>query len=138
MRYGEAMKAMENVRPIRSFSPKMRDTNSSFLSPMELSESITKVAFVLLDNFSLMAFTASVDALVTANLVMGHDQFRIGTFGLDKMTVKSDLGIDLSTSGTLNSLDIGGTEGADKLIVCGGFRCSHVEHPVRAIVNSGV
>ena len=41
----------------------------------------------------MMAFTAAVDALVTANLVRTAPLFSYQTIGLDSTQVKSDLGL---------------------------------------------
>ena len=77
----------------------------------------------------MMAFTAAVDALVTANLVRTAPLFSVSSYGLNAATVTSDLGIDISTNGTLQQLQLDAVDAADILIVCGGFRCSLTEQP---------
>lgn len=112
----------------RQFSNSMRDTNSAFLPPQETPTQPVRVAFLLLEHFSMVAFTAAVDALVTANLVRTAPLFNFSTFGLDSQIVKSDLTIDFSTRGELNQLPLEGADAVEILIVCGGFRCSLATH----------
>ncbi len=122
----------ENVRPAllngkRHFSNLMRDANSAFLPSAEVSEKPLRVGFVLSEHFSMMAFTAAVDALVTANLVSAASLFSFNTYGIGSAQVTSDLGIEISTQGSLDSLkqdSLHSLDTLDVLIVCGGFRCS--------------
>lgn len=84
------------------------------------------VGFILLEHFSLMAFTAACDVLVTANLVHQADaeHYQITSFGLYQDKVVSDLGIEISTAGNIQNI---ANNFPDILIVCGGFRCSLAE-----------
>ena len=72
----------------------------------------------------MMAFTAAVDAIVTANLVSTAPLFSFSTYGLGTQNVRSDLGIDISANSTLDHLSVEGNNAVDVLIVCGGFRCA--------------
>jgi AraC family transcriptional regulator, glycine betaine-responsive activator len=120
---------MNPAKEKRQFSNLMRDTNSAFLPAQEPPEQPVRVAFLLLEHFSMVAFTAAVDALVTANLVRTAPLFSFSTFGLDSQIVKSDLTIDFSTRGGLDQLPLEDTDDAiEILIVCGGFRCSLAAH----------
>ncbi|MEH6472399.1 MAG: GlxA family transcriptional regulator [Halopseudomonas sp.] len=114
---------MSEQKDKRHFSPPMRDTNSAFLPAKEATSDPVRVGFVLQEHFSMMAFTAAVDALVTANLVRTAPLFEYTTYGLDSLKVKSDLGINISTSAQLEQLKVEGNDKVDILIVCGGFRC---------------
>jgi len=107
----------------------MRSVNSPFLPAKGAEEAPLSVAFVLLENFSMMTFTAAVDALITANLVRAAPLFNVTTFGLESSTVTSDLGIEIATSNVLSQLSLDNSKPTDMLIVCGGFRCSVAEHP---------
>jgi len=127
--YFQVTGAMSEPKEKRHFSSTMRSTNSAFLPGQESPNQTVRVAFVLLEHFSLMAFTAAVDALVTANLVRNSPLFAFTTFGLDSVAVKSDLGIDIAVGGPLEQLLVTGEERPDVLIVCGGFRCSLARHP---------
>ncbi|MEH6576531.1 MAG: GlxA family transcriptional regulator [Amphritea sp.] len=119
---------MNESKEKRHFSTLMRDANSAFLPTQETPDKPLRVGFVLLEHFSMMAFTAAVDALVTANLVRTAPLFSFTTFGLNSQTVKSDLGIDISTNGVIDHLRLESANEIDVLIVCGGFRCSLSEH----------
>ncbi|MBM7457225.1 transcriptional regulator GlxA family with amidase domain [Oceanisphaera litoralis] len=120
---------MSQISEKRYFSHRLRDTNSAFLPARQSGAAPIRVGFVLQPHFSMMAFTAAVDALVTANLVQATPLFGFTIFGLDAKTVRSDLAIDISANATLDELTLEGEDALDVLIVCGGFRCSLSEHP---------
>lgn len=114
----------------RTFSASMRDTNSPFLPDgKQVGERPIRVGFILQEHFSMMAFTAAVDAIVTANLVNTTPLFSFSTYGIDQSTVRSDLGIDISVNDTLPHIALEGDNGLDILIVCGGFRCDINQSP---------
>ncbi|MFT6915567.1 MAG: transcriptional regulator GlxA family with amidase domain [Motiliproteus sp.] len=121
---------MTEQKDKRHFSTPLRNTNSAFLPVEDAGDRSIQVDFILLEHFSLMAFTAAVDALVTANLVSATPRFEFTTYGMGSLTVKSDLGINISTSGRIDQLLIDGKEPPEMLIVCGGFRCSLTENPL--------
>ncbi len=108
----------------RQFSSALRDANSPFLPSQQRPDRPIRVGFVLLEHFSMMAFTAAVDALVTANLVNTTPLFSVSTYGLGTTAVRSDLGIDISSNSTLDRLSLEGPSAVDILLVCGGFRCA--------------
>ena len=83
-----------------------------------LSMPCQRVAFVLREHFSMMAFTAAMDTLVTANLMSATPLFQIQVVG-DGAQVMSDLGIALPVNTPLAELDV---QALDSLLVCGGFR----------------
>lgn len=78
-----------------------------------------RVAFVLLDNFSMMAFTGAVDALVTANLMSHSPLYEVRVVGGAGETAISDLGIAISADCRLDELE---ERAQDILVVCGGYR----------------
>lgn len=119
---------MSQISEKRHFSHRLRDANSAFLPARSAGAEPVKVGFVLQPHFSMMAFTAAVDALVTANLVQATPLFSFTTFGLNATTVRSDLGIDISANATLDQLQLEGDGALDVLVVCGGFRCNLSEH----------
>lgn len=80
---------------------------------------VRRVAFVLREHFSMMAFTGAVDALVTANLMSSLPLFEVKVVGGAQRLVVSDIGISISTDCTLEELD---EKAQDILVVCGGFR----------------
>lgn len=78
----------------------------------------TNVGFLLLEHFSLPAFTQALDILVTANLI-NSGVFTTRTFSLNGESVVSDLGIAICPSAELN---VSHLLGLDLLVVCGGLR----------------
>ncbi|WNL42577.1 GlxA family transcriptional regulator [Halomonas sp. PAMB 3264] len=92
-------------------APKNRDDST---------KSTRRVAFILLENFSMMAFTGAVDALVTTNLMKSSTLYEVLVVGERAATV-SDLGIEVSTDMTLADFD-SATLDVDVVIVCGGLR----------------
>jgi transcriptional regulator GlxA family with amidase domain len=112
----------------RDFSSVMRNTNSAYLPGDDAPEKPVKVGFVLLEHFSMMAFTAAVDALVTANLVRTAPLFDHIIMGVDSRMAMSDLGIEIATNTTLEHFTIEHRGTIDILIVCGGYRCSLQEN----------
>lgn len=121
---------MNKSREQRYFTTSLGDINSAFLPSQKLEAGRTRVAFVLLEHFSMMAFTAAVDCLVTANLVSASPMYEFATYGLDSLKVKSDLGIDISASGHLCQLHPEGNHAPEIIIVCGGYRCSLSESTI--------
>lgn len=114
---------MSQASEKRHFSHRLRDTNSAFLPARSPGSAPVRVGFVLQPHFSMMAFTAAVDALVTANLVQSTPLFSVSSYGLHGTAVTSDLAIDIATSHALADLPLDGDEALDVLVVCGGFRC---------------
>lgn len=102
-----------------------------------------KVGFILSDNFSMLAFTAAVDALVTANLVSSTELYTHLTISDKSHLVTSDLGIEIPTNMTLDQVPLEGKNALDILIISGGFRSSLDEHPpltnlLRAAAKQGI
>ncbi len=118
---------MTCIKDKRNFSALMRDTNSPFLPATGQDEKPVEVGFVLQQHFSMTAFTAAVDTLVTANLVRTTPLFHYQTYAAETSPVMSDLGIEIAAQGTLNAFD--NKPLPDLLIICGGYRCSTQHHP---------
>ncbi|WP_016970489.1 AraC family transcriptional regulator, partial [Pseudomonas tolaasii] len=79
---------------------------------------VTRVGFLLLEHFSLPAFTQTLDTLITANLLR-PDLFATRTFGCSEGEVISDLGLVIRPDA---ALDTSALKELDLLVVCGGFR----------------
>ncbi|KJH88510.1 AraC family transcriptional regulator [Pseudomonas fluorescens] len=111
------------MRPTRSFSNALNGHNSRFTHSVEqLTHQQTRVGFLLLEHFSLLAFTQALDTLVTANLIQPETCVST-TFSLDGQSVISDLGIDISPAASLEkSLKLP----LDLLVICGGLRTALV------------
>ncbi|WP_417224154.1 GlxA family transcriptional regulator [Amphritea sp.] len=113
---------MTIIKDKRHFSALMRDTNSAFLPPDRQDEATVEVGFILQQHFSLASFTAAVDTLVTANLVCTTPLFHYQTYAAETSPVLSDLGIEITSQGSLSTLI--NQPLPDLLIICGGYRCS--------------
>ncbi|MCF4998153.1 helix-turn-helix domain-containing protein [Pseudomonas syringae] len=77
-----------------------------------------RAGFLLLEHFSLPAFTQALDTIVTANLLR-PELFTTRTFGLADGEVVSDLGLVIRPDARLSHAAI---EALDLLVVCGGYR----------------
>ncbi len=103
----------------RAFSDGMKGKNLRYLK--ELSDEFTqqtRVGFLLLEHFSLPAFTQALDAFVTANLIR-PGLFSSQTFALNEGDVFSDLGLVIRPDSNINSSDL---INLDLLVICGGYR----------------
>ncbi len=123
----------DHVKPVqldnkRHFSQLLRETNRAFLPGCGSAISIKRVGFILPEHFSMMSFTAAVDALVTANLVHSNPLFNFSTYGIKGIKVRSDLGIEISTDGFMAEITPQLLKEFDLLIVCGGYRCCMAEN----------
>lgn len=88
-----------------------------------------RIGFILREHFSMVAFTAAVDTLVTTNLITPEPVFEHFTIGAKGRTVLSDLGIEVSTGFTLESFKVDPGQ-VDMLIVCGGYRSQLEPEPL--------
>lgn len=88
-----------------------------------------KIGFILNEHFSMLAFTAAVDTLVTANLVRSNTLYSHLTISKNTASVTSDLGLQVSVNLTLDQIPMKGEAAFDMLIICGGFRSSLNEDP---------
>ncbi|MGK9020627.1 GlxA family transcriptional regulator, partial [Pseudomonas aeruginosa] len=88
------------------------------------------MGFLLLEHFSLPAFTQALDTLVTANLIRS-ESFAVSNFSLSGEPVTSDLGLLICPDLALASA---ARQGLDLLVVCGGF--AHAPALVRRAAGS--
>jgi transcriptional regulator GlxA family with amidase domain len=109
----------DRLREKRFFSDGLQGRNLRFVGEQhaELLPQ-ARVGFVLLEHFSLPAFTQALDTLVTANLIR-TGAFTTKTFSLDGESVASDLGLVISPSSALRSEHF---HEMDLLVLCGGLR----------------
>jgi transcriptional regulator GlxA family with amidase domain len=77
-----------------------------------------RAGFLLLEHFSLPAFTQALDTIVTANLLR-PGLFASRTFGLNEGEVVSDLGLVIRPNARIDAHAI---RDLDLLVVCGGYR----------------
>lgn len=83
-------------------------------------------AFLLLENFSMMALTSAVDALRTANLLAESDLFSYQLVSIDGASICGDLGFSAVVDTTLADLNL---SQIDALVVCGGLRVDLQANP---------
>lgn len=103
----------------RQFSRCMKGKNLRYLDG-GLREVFTAagVGFLLLEHFSLPAFTQTLDTIVTANLLR-PGLFASRTFGLRGAEVMSDLGLMIRPDARIHLAEI---QDLDLLVICGGYR----------------
>ncbi|MGN7743743.1 GlxA family transcriptional regulator [Pseudomonas sp. 22526] len=110
------------------FESVLKDKNMGYAYPAGRplqAQAPTRVAFILPEHFSMMAFTGAIDALVTANFLSDSAVFQVLTLGLKGHRVLSDLGIAISADLELCQL----AEPIDVLIVVGGLRVRLASDP---------
>ena len=77
----------------RQFSTGMKGKNLRYLKDSAIEPGpMVRTGFVLLEHFSLPAFTQALDTLITANLLRAG-LFSSRTYGLSDSEVVSDLGL---------------------------------------------
>ncbi|MBY8946266.1 GlxA family transcriptional regulator [Pseudomonas sp. SH10-3B] len=123
----------------RQFSGGMKGKNLRYLNETSQPASVIRVGFLLLEHFSLPAFTQTLDTVVTANLLR-PDLFATRTFGCDDGEVISDLGLVIRPDARL---DAPALQGLDLLVICGGFRTElkaseHLIQLLRSAAEQGV
>ncbi len=103
----------------RQFSGGMQGKNLRYLNehPQQPSP-VTRVGFLLLEHFSLPAFTQALDTLITANLLR-PELFVTRTFGCGEGEVISDLGLVIRPDARLQ---LSALPGLELLVICGGLR----------------
>ena len=103
----------------RQFSGAMKGKNLRYLHEHECQPGqAARAGFLLLEHFSLPAFTQVLDTIVTANLLR-PELFTTKTFGLGPGEVVSDLGLVIRPDACLDMAQIATL---DLLVVCGGYR----------------
>ncbi|GFM52921.1 transcriptional regulator [Pseudomonas cichorii] len=105
----------------RQFSGAMKGKNLRYLKDHEGAVPVrARAGFLLLEHFSLPAFTQALDTIITANLLR-PELFATKTFGLNQVEVISDLGLVIRPDACLSPVEI---QDLDLLVVCGGYRTS--------------
>jgi transcriptional regulator GlxA family with amidase domain len=119
----------------RAFSGGMKGKNLRYVEQDKGSPlGRTRTGFVLLEHFSLPAFTQTLDTFVTANLLR-PDLFTSQTFGMHEGEVTSDLGLVIRPDARL---DASALKALDLLVICGGYRTElkAEEHLVRLLTTA--
>jgi transcriptional regulator GlxA family with amidase domain len=118
----------------------MKGKNLRYLNePADKPVPMTRTGFLLLEHFSLPAFTQALDTIVTANLLR-PGLFASRTFGLHDGEVVSDLGLVIRPDARFDAAAI---QQLDLLVVCGGYRtelkvADDFVHLLRAAAERGV
>lgn len=76
-------------------------------------------AFLLLENFSMMALTSAIDALRTANVLAEAELFSYQLVSIEGTSICGDLGFSSVVDATLADLNLAQV---DALVICGGLR----------------
>lgn len=103
----------------RQFSGGMKGKNLRYVNdnPNQPTQMV-RAGFLLLEHFSLPAFTQALDTIVTANLLRPK-LFSSQTFGLNDGEVISDLGLVIRPDARINCSVL---QDLDLLVICGGYR----------------
>jgi transcriptional regulator GlxA family with amidase domain len=97
----------------------MKGKNLRYLDEKKKEPSAqTRAGFLLLEHFSLPAFTQALDTIVTANLLR-PTLFSSRTFGLLDAEVTSDLGLIIRPDARIDTASL---KDLDLLVICGGYR----------------
>lgn len=117
----------------RQFSGAMQGQNLRYLdSERQAPARPAQAGFLLLEHFSLPAFTQVLDPLITANLLR-PGSFLTRTFALSQGEVVSDLGLVIKPDGVLNTNAL---EALDLLVICGGYRTAlAIDEPTAALLK---
>ncbi|PTT02359.1 DJ-1/PfpI family protein, partial [Pseudomonas sp. HMWF006] len=102
----------------RQFSGGMKGKNLRYLNEQTADTRMTRTGFLLLEHFSLPAFTQALDTIVTSNLLR-PGLFSSRTFGLGEGEVVSDLGLVIRPDA---KMDLAALHDLDLLVICGGYR----------------
>ncbi|MEQ7921799.1 GlxA family transcriptional regulator [Xanthomonas sp. WHRI 1810A] len=103
----------------RQFSGGMQGKNLRYVEGERRDLSAqARAGFLLLEHFSLPAFTQALDTIVTANLLR-PGLFVSRTFALHDGEVTSDLGLVIRPDARLQAEDL---QALDLLVICGGYR----------------
>ena len=102
----------------RQFSGGMQGQNLRYVGEKSEAPRQARVGFLLLEHFSLPAFTQALDTLVTANLIKAG-VFATRTFSLDGESVTSDLGLVICPNSIVDPAQV---QDLDLLVVCSGLR----------------
>jgi transcriptional regulator GlxA family with amidase domain len=112
---------------METFQSPLKQQNIGFRPSTVMSghEHVVRVAFILLDHFSLTTLSTAMDALVTGNLINAETIYTVSTYSLQGGLVESDIGVSLASQRLV-------AEGFnhDAVIVVGGQRVRLATQPV--------
>ena len=112
---------------METFQSPLKQQNIGFRPSTVMSghERVVRVAFILLDHFSLTTLSTAMDALATGNLINAETIYTVSTYSLQGGLVESDIGVSLASQRLV-------AEGFshDAVIVVGGQRVRLATQPV--------
>ena len=112
---------------MESFQSPLRQQNIGFRQSASVAGQarVVRVAFVLLEHFSLTTLSTAMDALATGNLINGETLYTVSTWSLKGGQVESDIGVPVNSQRLV-------AEGFnhDALIVIGGQRVRLAPQPL--------
>lgn len=112
---------------METFQSPLKQQNIGFRPSTVMSghERVVRVAFILLDHFSLTTLSTAMDALATGNLINAETIYTVSTYSLQGGRVESDIGVSLASQRLV-------AEGFshDAVIVVGGQRVRLATQPV--------
>ncbi|WP_349360953.1 GlxA family transcriptional regulator [Stappia sp.] len=88
------------------------------------SSDVQSIAIIVLDQFSLIAYTSTIEPIRLANRVLGEDHYRWKTYSLDGNAVQASNGCRISVDGSIADLD-----DADITLICSGVDVERVFLP---------
>lgn len=82
-----------------NFQSALKFQNIGFRQTSDVAghEKVVRVAFILLDRFSLTALSTAMDALATGNLINSHTLYTVSMYSVAGGWVESDIGVPLSS-----------------------------------------
>lgn len=81
-----------------------------------------KVAFLVLPNFSMMAFSSTIEPMRMANRLLKKPVFEWVTYSLDGNPVRASNGIEISVDGDIQQIGA-----VDMIILCSGIDVQYIE-----------
>ncbi len=78
-----------------------------------------RFGFLLLPNYSLIAFSSAIESLQMANWVSGEELYRCSLISRDGEPVISSSGVKTLVDTSLEASSLDGSEGLDVILVCG-------------------
>lgn len=112
---------------METFQSPLKQQNIGFRPSTVMSghEREVRVAFILLDHFSLTTLSTAMDALATGNLINAETIYTVSTYSLQGGLVESDIGVSLASQRLV-------AEGFnhDAVIVVGGQRVRLAAQPL--------
>ncbi len=102
-------------------------SEASPVSPTAVGETVSgkaiTVGFMLVERFSMIAFSSAIEALRLANRAAGRDLYRYSLWSEDGTKCTASNGIEIKVSGRF-----GEVQDFDMLIVCGGLDIQKADH----------